>query len=69
VDGPFPESKELIAGYWLIQVKSREEALEWSRRIPFQESHVEVRQLFDAADFGPEAEQRVRAQEQKMKGG
>ena len=66
VDGPFPETKELIAGYWIIQVKSREEALEWSKRIPFQESRVEVRQIFDASDFGPEAEQRVRDQERQM---
>ncbi len=58
VDGPFAESKELVAGYTLIQVKSREEALEWSRRFPNpvgegEECEIEVRQLFELDDFGP----------------
>jgi len=53
VDGPFAESKELIAGYWLIQVKSRDEALAWARRVPFQVGEVEVRQLFELEDFAP----------------
>src|SRR6185312_3405115 len=58
VDGPFTESKELIAGYTLIQVKSREEALEWSKRFPNpsldgKEAQIEVRQLFELDDFGP----------------
>lgn len=56
IDGPFAETKELIAGYWVIQVKSREEAMEWSKRIPapheFQDSEVEVRQFFEMEDFG-----------------
>lgn len=51
-DGPFAEAKELIAGYWLIQVKSKDEALEWARRVPFTEGEVEVRQLFELEDFG-----------------
>lgn len=51
VDGPFAETKELVAGYWLIQAKSREEALAWASRIPFQEGEVEVRPLFELADF------------------
>ncbi|CAM4217297.1 YciI family protein [Kibdelosporangium persicum] len=51
VDGPFAEAKELIAGYWVIQVSSREEAVEWARRIPFQEGEVEVRQVFEEEDF------------------
>lgn len=60
VDGPFAESKELIAGYTLIQVKSREEALEWSRRFPNpvgegKEAEIEVRQLFELDDFTPSA--------------
>ena len=50
-DGPFAETKELVAGFWLIQAKSRDEALRWARRIPFQEGEVEVRQLFELADF------------------
>jgi hypothetical protein len=52
VDGPFAEAKELIAGFWLIQVKSREEALEWARRVPFDDGEVEVRQVFELEDFG-----------------
>ena len=70
VDGPFTESKELIAGFWLIQAKSKEEAVAWMRRAPFGEGvTLEIRQIFDPADFGPaltpelaEAEQRMRAQ-------
>ena len=50
-DGPFAETKELVAGYWLIQAKSREEALAWAKRVPFQEGEVEVRQLFELTDF------------------
>ena len=51
VDGPFSETKELVAGFWLWQVKSREEAIEWVRRIPFQEGEVELREVFETADF------------------
>ena len=54
IDGPFAEAKELIAGFWLIQVKSKAEALEWARRVPFQEGEVELRQVFEASDFPPE---------------
>ena len=66
IDGPFTESKELIAGYTLIQVKSREEAVEWARRFPNpavdgKEGEIEVRQLFELEDFGPsEAVERFR---------
>jgi hypothetical protein len=52
VDGPFTEAKELIAGYWILQVKSREEAIEWGKRVPFSEGHIELRQLFELEDFG-----------------
>jgi hypothetical protein len=52
VDGPFAETKELIAGFWMIQAKSREEAIEWAKRVPFAEGHVEVRQVFELEDFG-----------------
>ncbi len=51
IDGPFAETKELVAGFWLWQVKSREEAIAWLRRAPFQEEEVEIRQLFEAEDF------------------
>ena len=66
IDGPFAETKELIAGYTLIQVKSREEAMEWARRFPNPavdggEAEIEVRQLFELEDFGPsEAVERMR---------
>ncbi len=66
IDGPFTESKELVAGYTLIQVKSREEAMEWARRFPNpqgdgKEGEIEVRQLFELEDFGPsEAIERFR---------
>ena len=58
IDGPFTETKELIAGFWLIQVKSREEAIEWVKRapnpMPGTEPEIEIRQVFDPEDFGPE---------------
>ena len=52
-DGPFAETKELIAGFWIWQVKSKEEAIEWVKRSPFQETEIEIRQVFEAEDFGP----------------
>jgi hypothetical protein len=52
VDGPFTETKELIAGFWLIQAKSRAEAVEWARRAPFVDGEIEVRQVFELEDFG-----------------
>jgi hypothetical protein len=52
VDGPFTEAKELIAGFWLIQVRSKEEAIEWVKRVPFTEGEVEIRQVFELEDFG-----------------
>ena len=58
IDGPFTETKELVAGFWLIQVKSREEAIEWMKRCPNpmnEESEIEIRQVFEAEDFGAEA--------------
>jgi hypothetical protein len=71
IDGPFAETKELVAGFWLWQVKSREEAIEWVKRCPNPhagEGVIEIRQVFEAADFGPaltpelrEAEERLRA--------
>jgi hypothetical protein len=52
-DGPFAETKELIAGFWLWQVKSKEEAIEWLKRAPFDKTEVEIRQVFEAEDFAP----------------
>jgi hypothetical protein len=69
IDGPFTETKELVAGFWLWQVRSMEEAVEWLKRSPFEETEVEIRPVFEAEDFGPaltpelrEAEERLRAQ-------
>jgi hypothetical protein len=69
IDGPFTEAPGLIAGFWLWQVKSKEEAIEWANRIPFADGEVEIRQVFEAEDFGPaftpalrEAENRLRTQ-------
>lgn len=53
IDGPFAETKELIAGFWIIQVKSKEEAIEWAKRVPFEEGEVELRQVFELEDFAP----------------
>jgi len=53
VDGPFAEAKELIAGFWIIQVKSKEEAIEWAKRVPFQEGEVELRPFYELEDFTP----------------
>jgi hypothetical protein len=52
IDGPFAETKELVAGFWLIQVKSKEEAIEWVKRVPFEDGEIEVRQVFELEDFG-----------------
>jgi hypothetical protein len=55
IDGPFPETKELVAGFWIIQVKSKAEAIEWASRVPFADDEViEVRQVFETSDFPPE---------------
>jgi hypothetical protein len=68
IDGPFTESKELIAGYWLIQAKSREEAIAWMRRAPFGEGVVlEIRQVFEAEDLGAEFTPELREQEARMR--
>jgi hypothetical protein len=56
VDGPFADAKDFVCGYWLIQVSSREEALEWAKRVPFQEGEVELRQLYEDFASGPAAD-------------
>jgi hypothetical protein len=59
IDGPFAESKELIGGFWIWELKSKDEAIEWLKRAPFQDGEVEIRQLIEAEDFGrPSSEQR-----------
>ena len=70
IDGPFTEAKELIAGFWLIQVKSKEEAIEWVKRCPNPmqgESEIEIRQVFDAADFGEAYTPELQAMEDKLR--
>ena len=67
-DGPFAETKELIAGFWLLQLKSMDEAIEWAKRIPFQEDEVvEVRQVFEAEDFGDALPPEVAESERRMR--
>jgi len=73
IDGPFAETKELIAGYWVWQVKSRAEALDWVKRIPSSafpdgEGEIEIRQVFEADDFGPALTPEVRKQEERLRG-
>jgi hypothetical protein len=71
IDGPFSETKELIAGFWLIQVKSREEAIEWVKRspnpFPGADSEIEIRQVFEVDDFGDEFTPELRAQEERLR--
>lgn len=67
IDGPFAESKELIAGFWLLQVRDLAEAIEWAKRIPFEEDEVEIRQVFEADDFGPALTPELRAQEDRLR--
>jgi hypothetical protein len=67
-DGPFAETKELIAGFWLWQVKSKEEAIEWLKRAPFDGgTEVEIRQVFEAEDFGDEFTPELREQEERLR--
>jgi hypothetical protein len=70
IDGPFAETKELVAGFWLWQVKSREEAIEWVKRCPNPfpgESEIEIRQVYEAEDFGAEFTPELRAQEERLR--
>jgi len=70
IDGPFPETKELIAGYWIWKVKSKEEAIEWVKRCPNPhagESEIEIRQIFESEDFGAEFTPELRAQEDRLR--
>ena len=70
IDGPFAETKELIAGFWLIQAKSMEEAIEWVKRVPFtarRRAEIEIRQVFEAEDFGDEFTPELREQEERIR--
>src|SRR6266478_5912116 len=67
IDGPFTETKELVAGFWLWQVKSKEEAIVWLKRAPFEDTEVEIRQVFEAEDFGAEFTPELREQEERLR--
>jgi hypothetical protein len=70
IDGPFAETKELVAGFWIWQVRSKEEAIEWVKRCPNPmpgESEIEIRQVFEAEDFGAEFTPELREQEQRLR--
>lgn len=71
IDGPFAETKELVAGYWIWQVKSKEEAIEWVNRcpspMPGEDSEIEIRQVFEAEDFGAEFTPELREQEERLR--
>ena len=67
IDGPFAETKELIAGFWLWQVQSKEEAIEWVKRCPMEEAEIEIRQVFEAEDFGPAFTPELREQEERLR--
>jgi hypothetical protein len=67
IDGPFAETKELVAGFWLWQVKSLDEAIEWLKRAPFESEEIEIRPVFEAEDFGAELTPELRAQEERLR--
>lgn len=67
IDGPFAETKELVAGYWLWQVASMDEALDWIKRSPFQEGEVELRPVFEMEDFGDAMTPELREQEERLR--
>ena len=67
IDGPFAETKELVAGYWIWQVKSKQEAIDWLKRAPFEDTEVEIRQVFEAEDFGDEFTPELREQEERLR--
>ena len=66
IDGPFAEAKELVAGFWLWQVKSMDEAIEWLKRAPFEDTEVEIRQVAEAADFGEAFTPELREREERL---
>ncbi len=67
IEGPFAETKELVAGYWMWQCKSLDEAIAWLKRAPFEDTEIEIRQVFEAADFGDEFTPELREQEERLR--
>ena len=67
IDGPFAETKELVAGFWILEVSSREEVIEWVRKAPFRDGEVEIRQVFSTDDFGDAMTPELREQEDRLR--
>jgi hypothetical protein len=67
IDGPFTEAKELVGGFWIIQVRSKDEAIEWMKRSPFQEGEIEIRQVFETEEFGDNLLPETRDRELRMR--
>jgi hypothetical protein len=67
IDGPFAETKELVAGFWILQAKSKEEVIQWMKRAPFQDGEIEIRQVFEADDFGESFTPELREQEERLR--
>lgn len=67
IDGPFAETKELVGGFWLWKCNSKQEAIEWLKKAPFENTEVEIRQVFEAEDFGEEFTPEARAQEERIR--
>ena len=67
VDGPFAETKELVSGFWILQVKSKEEAIEWAKRVPFEEGEIEIRKISEPEDFGENFTPEMREAEDKLR--
>ena len=67
IDGPFAETKELVAGFWILEVSSREEVIEWVRKAPFRDGEVEVRQVFSTDDFSDAMTPELREQEDRLR--
>ena len=67
MDGPFAETKELVAGFWILETRSKEEVVEWMKRAPFQEGEIEIRQVFEDDDFGEAFTPELREQEARMR--
>ena len=67
IDGPFAETKELIAGFWIWQVNSKDEAINWLKRAPFEDTEVEIRQVFEAEDFGAQLDLELREQQERLR--
>lgn len=67
IDGPFTETKELVAGFWLLQARSKDELIAWMSRAPFDEGEIEIRQVYEAEDFGEQFTPELREQEERMR--